>query len=228
MGRDPLFEQLMETTRGRVLALLRRGEKTVSALGDELDLTNNAVRRHLVRLEREELVEEAGRIRDGVGKPARIYRLTPAARASFPRPYGVVLDRVLEVVKERTSSEDVRSILEEIGEELAREQLRDGFPADGSMETRVRAAGELLAGLGGDAEIVRDGEEILIRGFDCPLGRIATAHPESCGLARALLEALLDVEVTEGCDRERPARCRFRVPLEGSLSEPTGSGGPPG
>lgn len=215
MSGSPLFDELMETTRGRVLALLRRRGRTVRDLADALDVTANAVRRHLAYLERDGLVETAGEIRDGVGKPARVYRLTGRGRAAFPRAYGGLLERVLDVLRDRGGAVGVGDVMDDVGRRLAREQRRDGFPVDGDRETKTRAACAALGGLGGDAEVVRTNGDLMIKGYDCPLGRIVCAHPEACRAAEAFLEELLDVEVGEECERGTPARCRFRVPLTG-------------
>lgn len=46
--------------RGEVVALLQKGIRTVSDLALQLRLTDNAVRSHLVALEREDLVTRKG------------------------------------------------------------------------------------------------------------------------------------------------------------------------
>jgi predicted ArsR family transcriptional regulator len=74
-GRD---ERFFASTRGQVTALLRQGERTVEELAQALVLTDNAVRAHLVTLERDGLVRQAG-LRRGLSKPAYAYALTPAA-----------------------------------------------------------------------------------------------------------------------------------------------------
>ena len=52
-GRD---ERFFASTRGRVTTLLRQGDRTVEELAQALGLTDNAVRAHLVTLERDGLV----------------------------------------------------------------------------------------------------------------------------------------------------------------------------
>src|SRR4051812_43352284 len=70
--------QFGKTTRGRVVALLRRGERSVEELAASLGLTDNAVRAQLATLEREGVVRAAGVRRDGgVGKPATLYAVAP-------------------------------------------------------------------------------------------------------------------------------------------------------
>jgi predicted ArsR family transcriptional regulator len=58
MNPDP-GGRFLETTRGRVLAHLRRGPTTVEELAQALDLTDNAIRA-LTTLDRDGLVRQTG------------------------------------------------------------------------------------------------------------------------------------------------------------------------
>src|SRR5215207_4354647 len=68
------LERLLAGTRGHILRLLRRRERTVTELAAELSLTDNAVRTHLSALERDGLVEALPAQPRGVGKPPVVYR----------------------------------------------------------------------------------------------------------------------------------------------------------
>ncbi|HET8631769.1 MAG TPA: ArsR family transcriptional regulator, partial [Thermomicrobiales bacterium] len=87
MGESGWERRFFGSTRGRVLALLRRASRTVDELARALGLTDNAVRAHLATLERDGLVRQEG-LRRGAGKPAYAYDLTPAAERLFPSAYG--------------------------------------------------------------------------------------------------------------------------------------------
>ena len=60
--------RLMESTRGKILDLLRSKERTVNELAAALGLTDNAVRAHLLSLERDGLVHQSG-TQPGFRKP---------------------------------------------------------------------------------------------------------------------------------------------------------------
>ena len=93
-------QRMLSTTRGRVLALLRWGPRTVNDLARSLELTDNAVRLHLSALERDGLVEQEG-VRRGIGKPAHVFQLTSEAESLFPKAYATLLGEVLGMVSER-------------------------------------------------------------------------------------------------------------------------------
>ncbi|MFL5701844.1 MAG: helix-turn-helix transcriptional regulator, partial [Ktedonobacteraceae bacterium] len=92
-------QRFFESTRGRIITLLRRSSRTVEELAQALDLTDNAVRAHLATLERDGLVRQQG-TRRGTGKPAFVYELTPETEQLFPKAYGSVLRELLHVLKE--------------------------------------------------------------------------------------------------------------------------------
>jgi predicted ArsR family transcriptional regulator len=87
-----LDRKFFESTRGRIVTLLRRFGFTVEELAQELLLTNNGVRAHLATFVRDGIVGQRGVVRheSGGGKPAYVYELTPEAgrrqRTSSRRP----------------------------------------------------------------------------------------------------------------------------------------------
>ena len=75
-----LNRRFLATTRGQVIALLRRGARTVDELAQALNLTGNGVRAHLATLERDGALRQSGiRRGEGAGKPAAVYELTQRA-----------------------------------------------------------------------------------------------------------------------------------------------------
>jgi predicted ArsR family transcriptional regulator len=197
-------ERLMGSTRGRVIALLRRRERTVNELADELELTDNAVRMHLAALERDGLVSMTG-VRRGVGKPAHVYALTPEADSLFPRAYSAVLRTLLEALRRTLDPGQVDALIADVGARLAAGHPR----AEGGLAQRAEAAVAVLAELGGVADARVDHGVATIRGFGCPLREAVDDHPEVCRIAAALLSEIVGYEVTECCDRGDAPSCRF-------------------
>src|SRR5687767_7553570 len=90
-------KRFLETTRGQLVTLLRRGAQPVDALARSLGLTPNAVRAHLLTLERDGLVRQRGTRRGaGAGKPAILFELHPDAETMMSRAYAPVLRALLE------------------------------------------------------------------------------------------------------------------------------------
>jgi predicted ArsR family transcriptional regulator len=200
--------RFLTSTRGRLIALLRRDSQTVDNLASALNLTDNAVRAHLASLERDGIVRQCGVRRDGsVGKPAYAYELTADAEQFFPKPYATVLNELLDVLDGELPADDVERLLRLIGARLASE-----YPlGNGDTHMRLEAAVGALNQLGGLAELDVDGENISLRGYSCPLAAVVPRHPDACHMAEAFVSAVAGVPVRECCDRGAIPHCRFEL-----------------
>lgn len=212
MTEQRWIERLLSTTRGRVLTLLRREARTVPELAEALDVTDNAVRTHVSALERDGMVETASLRREGVGQPARVYRLVPEAEEFFPKGYAAVLSVVVSELEDREGRDGAEELLRAAGRRAGTE-LGAGadFPPEG--EDGLKAALAVLEELGGAVEPRElDDGSTLLEGHGCPLSAVVGRHPGLCGLVEALLEEVAGVPVEERCDRDadRP-RCAFRL-----------------
>jgi predicted ArsR family transcriptional regulator len=200
-------QRFFSTTRGRVVQLLRRASRTVEELARTLELTDNAVRAHLATLERDGLVRQGG-LRRGLGKPSYTYELTPESERLFPKAYGPVLRRLLDVLAERLGPEELEAALREVGRRLGSSSKAGGDP-----RRRLEAAVVALNELGGLAEVEESHGRLLIRGFSCPVAAAVPGHPEICRLAEALVQEIIGAPVRECCARGDPPRCRFEVDI---------------
>ena len=202
-------QKFFESTRGKVVTLLRRAGHTVEELAQALDLTDNGVRAHLATLERDGLVQQRGSKRHGSGggKPAYIYELTPEAEELFPKAYESVLSRLLNVLAVQLGPQQSEALLRSVGRRIAEGQ---SVPAD-EVRGRLEVAVGVLNKLGGLAELEEHNGAFVIRGYSCPLAGVAPNHPEVCQMAETLLTELAGVPVYERCDRGERPRCCFEV-----------------
>ena len=211
MASTDLGRRFMASTRGRVVALLRREVRTVDELAEALGMTSNAVRSHLTTLERDGLVRQAGvRRGQGAGKPAVFYELAPTTELLFSNAYPPVLNALLEVVISEVP-ERAEALMRQVGLRLAASL---GGRATGSFPDRVRAAADVLAALGGDVEVVDDNGSLTIRGCGCPLSTAVAQRPEVCRAVEALVAEISGGEATSACERGDRPRCRFRLTAE--------------
>ena len=204
-----LDRNFFESTRGRVVTLLRRSGRTVEELARELGLTDNGVRAHLATLERDGIVRQRGSVRrgGGVGKPAFVYELTLDAEELFPKAYEPVLLRVLDAISERLGPEASEALLRGVGRSLAEGKDVPSDDIRGRLETAVEALNEL----GGLAELEERNGGFVIRGYSCPLAAVTPDHPEVCRMAETLISELAGVPIQERCDRGARPRCCFEV-----------------
>jgi predicted ArsR family transcriptional regulator len=201
--------KFFESTRGRVVTLLRRAGLTVDELARELDLTNNGIRAHLAVLERDGIVRQRGSVRSssGGGKPAYVYELTQEGENLFPKAYEPALRRLLDILSERLGSEESEALLKSVGHRLAEEHSVRTNDAHAQLESAV----EIFNELGGLAELQERDGTLVIRGYSCPLAGVTPDHPEVCRMAETLITELAGVSVHEHCDRGERPRCCFEI-----------------
>src|SRR5438132_13011805 len=84
----------------RLLFLLKtRGPQTAADLGTRLQITPEAARQQLLRLTDEGLVYAKSEIR-GVGRPAQVYYLGPAAQRRFPDTHAELTAQLIHEIRE--------------------------------------------------------------------------------------------------------------------------------
>ena len=211
--------RFLASTTGRIVELLCRGGRTVEEMARTLGITDNAVRAQLAGLERDGFVQR-GSLRPGGRRPAQLYGLTPAAERLLPKPYAPLLRRLLDVLGERLSSEELEAVLREAGRRTGAEY----GAARGDARARAERAAELLRELGGVAEVDGNGEHVLVRGYCCPVAAVVSGHPEVCLLVEALLSETIDAPVRQECETGDPPTCVFTVvadaPSRGTPARP--------
>ena len=210
MVRSNKPERILESTRGKVLALLRRGAMTTDDLAEALNLTDNAVRAHLATLERDGFIQPQGERREGrVGKPAVLYQISPDAEPLFSKAYLPLLTSLLAALGDRLTAGELDGLLADVGTRLA----AGAGHASGNLSQRVQAASDLLNRLGGlsTVEEIEAGERYLIESRGCPVGVAVKERPEVCEAIVALLSELTGARVSSCCNRSGRPSCCFEV-----------------
>ena len=189
--------------------MLRTDARTVEELRQALDLTDNAVRPHLVGLERDGIIRQAGtRRQEGAGKPAVLYELDPAAEPLVSKAYAPVLVSLLEALAEELPDRDTRRVLREAGRRLA---ANAGGRATGDLHERARAAADVLTALGGVVSVEEKRSAATIRGAACPLASAVSRNHNICHAVETLVGEVAGAKATEMCDRTGRPKCCFEL-----------------
>lgn len=210
MSTLSMNRRFLETTRGRIVSLLRRGKASVEELARAVGLTDNAVRSHLTTLERDGLIRPEGVRRSrGAGKPATLYEVHPDADALFSRAVQPVLEALLDELGASTTARGDDDLMRRVGHRLA---AVVGRAPKGSIEARAAAGAALLDSLGAVTEVERVDDTLRIRGCGaCPLSPATARHPELCRAIETLLSDYVGAPVRERCNRGDRPRCTFEV-----------------
>lgn len=166
------------STREAVLTLLlRSGQATATDLAGQLQLSVQAMRRHLRGLEEAGLVE-ASSGGDGPGRPSNRWQLTARGQAQFPDGSEDFALALLQSMAGSLPAGTVQSLLEQQARDKAvsyRLQL-----GSGSLQQRLERLVELRRREGYVAECCADGEGWVVREFHCSVMRIAEQFPCVC------------------------------------------------
>jgi predicted ArsR family transcriptional regulator len=202
-------QRLLRSTRGQILALLRTENRTVNELAATLNLTDNAVRAHLVSLERDGLVQQHG-TRAGTRKPHAAYGLSSEAEHIFPKAYGPLLNHFVTVISNRLTPRTLRATMHEVGAAVAADHLER--IKGRSRRDRIKAALDLLNDLGGSAKFDESEGKQFIHGRNgCPLAAVTATHAEACLIVQSLLSKVVGVPVKKCCKYGETPRCCFEL-----------------
>ncbi|REJ77658.1 MAG: ArsR family transcriptional regulator [Acidobacteria bacterium] len=211
MKRTKISERFFESTRGKIVLLLRGSRQTVSELSEKLGVTSNAVRSNLLSLERDGFVRQFGLLK-GTRKPHYVYGLTSEAGKLFPKGYDALLIHLLSAFKSRFPQASVDEALEATGRDLAVPFLGNGLSPKDRASNAIRALQEMGGIVNSEEE--EGGSAITSEG--CPFSKAVSAHPEICRTAKSMLSEITGVDVEEKCDRSGAPRCRFLIPNKNS------------
>jgi predicted ArsR family transcriptional regulator len=208
-----LTDEFFETSRGRIVAMLREGAFTIDELAAKLGLTANAVRAQVAPMERDGLVQRVGA--RGTTRPASVYALTPDAQKLLSRAYIPFLTQLVHVFSAALPESEVERLMRTAGRALA-DELWSGADSSKDLRERVDAASELLNRELGALTRVEETDSYRIRGAGCPLAAITGKHPAVCLAIEGLVTDVVGAPAHECCDRDGPPRCCFQIQLEKS------------
>lgn len=194
--------------------LLRQGQATAKELAQNLDISPQAIRRHLKDLELEGLLEyQKSHLK--MGRPQYIYQLSRQGRDRFPNGYGEFAVSFLDTLAETVGQEQVNHVLRKQWQRKAAEyQSRIG---EGTLEERVKKLLALRQAEGYMAELYQLQENTyLLSEHNCAISEVAESYPSVCGHELEMFAAILPdctIERTHWINHGEH-RCGYRIELQ--------------
>ena len=199
----------------RILGLIkRRGPMRSVDIAAVLGTTAEAARQQLIKLADEGLVEAVAE-KQGVGRPARYWHLTPAAHNRFPNTHAELTVRLIDAVRS-TLGEAALERLVRVREEETRRSYAGALSGATTLGARVARLAEVRSREGYMAEWRTDAAGFLLLENHCPICAAAAACQ---GFCRAELDVFRDV-LGPGVTVDRiehvlagARRCAYRITL---------------
>jgi len=207
---EMIRQQLLDTSRGRIVTLLRTGGLTADDIATSLGLTRSAVRVQIATMARDGLVRKVGK-RPGTTRPSHVYELTSEVEQLLSRAYIPLLTHLIGAFAEALPALQAERLLRIAGRRLAHELSPAGKRRSGGLKARVVRASQVMNEQLGALTYVEGNGGIVIRGTGCPLAALTGKHRGVCLAMESLVGEIVGVPVRECCAREDRPRCCFEV-----------------
>lgn len=203
------------STRNHILYMLKtQGPLNVAELTKQTDITNMAVRRHLNTLEKDGLIESQT-VRQSMGRPTAVYRLSETAEELFPKKYHVLMSDLLsELVQE--AGEEMVDLLFQRRKQTLRKKYEAGIEGN-SLQAKVAALAEIQNDNGYMAKwhinnSASSAEEYALIEHNCPIAHIANQYEQACQCELELFESLLGARVARtSCIAKGDQMCTYLI-----------------
>jgi DeoR family transcriptional regulator, suf operon transcriptional repressor len=207
--RSMLKTQLLDSSRGRIVTLLRGTGLMADDLASKLGVTRSAVRAHLSAMERDGMVRRVGQ-RPGTTRPSLIFKLTAAVEQLLSGAYIPLLTQLVDVFAEGLPADQLETLLRKAGQRLDHE-LVAGERLGRGLTSRVHKASELMNEHLSALTQVEVNGEIVIKGAGCPLAALTGKHRGVCLAMESFVTEIVGVPVRECCERGDGPRCCFEI-----------------
>ena len=173
----------------RILSTLKtRGALGIPDMAKVLDVTVEAVRQQMAKLQAEGLVDAESRPA-GRGRPTQIWRLTGAGHARFPDTHAEMTVQMISAVIRVFGDKGMDQLID-AREETMRTNYLEALRGARSLKARLERLAEIRSREGYMAEFRTEGDGFLFIENHCP---ICTAARACTGFCRSELQLLGDL-----------------------------------
>jgi predicted ArsR family transcriptional regulator len=210
----------LNETANQILELIKKNDQVcVNFLSDELKITHMAVRKHLNKLEKEQWITPT-QVKQPVGRPVTLYRLTKEGKELFPQNYGSMTVALLEDLEEIDGKEKVDALFEKRQERL-QQNYKQRIAEKNTFKEKVAELEKIQIenGYMVESEKINDLEIEFIE-YNCPIFEIADKYKKACDCELSLFKNVLGTDSIErtNCMSDGDHRCRYIIKSDESLS----------
>lgn len=205
------LEKMMGTREQILKTILNKPRCTINELAQYIGINPISIRHHITHLMVEGLVDAVDE-RHGVGRPRRAYTLTEAGLEHFPTRYIKLTSRLLKLLKENLSQDQVQELFTQMAENLADEMSAERKLEGLSIEDKLDVMGQFLRLEGFHISWEKIGDTYYIHESSCPYYHIGQNHPEVCSVDEIIISTLLSHSTSKTkCILNGDSTCTFEI-----------------
>lgn len=203
----------LHSTSQQILDLLKRHHKlSINDLKQHLQITDMAVRKHIIRLEKENLIQ-SHQVKQPMGRPTTYYSLSETGENLFPKKYSLMTIEFLQDIEEMHGTEAVDKLFEK-REERLRKKYQPFIPNTQNLEEKVKKLEQIQNRHGYMAEVrTINSQEFELIEFNCPIYQVAHRYKKACHCELSLFKRVLGVKQIErtSCISEGDHCCKYMI-----------------
>jgi predicted ArsR family transcriptional regulator len=199
-------------TREKILMILKtRGPIPIDDLSKELNITSMGIRQHLLSLERRGLIDYITK-RQGIGRPAFLYKLTDKADNLLPKTYDKFIIDIFKDIEKYEGRNKIDDIFKWRKNRLFKEN-REALSEKKSLEDKVYELKDIFESRGYLVDLDETDNYYSFKQFNCPIYKVASEYKEACKYELQMYKDLLGKEVTrQQCMADGNPSCTYTIP----------------
>lgn len=209
---------LTSTKQNILQSLLKHGQAAARQLAQDLNLSPQAIRRHLNELSADGLIEYQS-VQQGMGRPQHLYQLSSQGRDRLsPQKYSEFAVSFLDTLAETAGKEQVSKVLEKQWQRKAAE-YRTRLGA-GNLQQRITKLVQLRQEEGYMAEVHQPSslkkQQFILVEHNCAISDVAESYPSICGHELEMFAAVLPDCVVERTQwiNDGEHRCGYSIEMK--------------
>lgn len=199
-------------TREKIIMILKRsGPMPIDGLSKELNITSMGIRQHLLSLERRGLIEYIIR-KQGIGRPAFLYKLTDKADEIFPKAYQNFIIHMFNDIEKNEGRDKIEDIFKWRKNRLLKD-MKESLSDKKGIEDKVYTLKDILESGGYMVDLTETDTSYTLKEFNCPIYRVALEFKEACKYEQQIYKDILGREVKRlYCLANGDSSCTYVIP----------------
>ncbi|MCC5940567.1 MAG: transcriptional regulator [Balneolaceae bacterium] len=173
--------------------LKKKGAQPISVIASELDITIEGARFHLLKLEKEGLVQSRS-VAKGRGRPKQIWSLTDKSNSRFPDTHANLTANLINMMRETLGEDAVKQVIEKHESTMLSRYSKE-IQEDSDLESRIAQLADIRTRDGYMAEYEKDEEGFLLIENHCPICVAAKACQQFCRAEMNIFQSVLGEDV---------------------------------